>query len=465
MASSLDKTTHVLNRLGFGPSVGDRQQVKRDGIETYIQKQLNPQQLSEPAELTNRLKAFPELALSAVELFDQYVPPREASSDQHKQARQHYARVIKEAEKGRLLRALGSQRQLQEVMVDFWFNHFNVFAEKGLTKVWTGAYEQEAIRPHVLGKFGTLVRATAQHPAMLFYLDNWQNTDPNGTQARGVFKGINENYARELMELHTLGVEGNYSQQDVESLAKALTGWSSVHPAQPDAVNDGGFVFVAGRHDASAKVLLGEAIAPGGIEQGEAALDLLAKHPATARHISYKLAQYFVADTPPAPLVKRLSEVFLASDGNIKSVLTALFKSDAFWAHSHYQNKFKTPYQYSVSLVRAVGMTSLPDEKLQWMAGELGQLGMPLYRCRTPKGYAQTEGAWLNPDAMIRRVNFAIATMNLPDKDKISRQQLTEQTFETLRQDLSTNTQAVIKDAPVYLRPALLLGSPEMMYR
>ncbi len=212
-------------------------------------------------------------------------------------------------------------------------------------------------------------------------------------------------------------------------------------------------------------MLLGEAIAPGGVEQGEAALDLLAKHPATARHISYKLAQYFVADTPPARLVEQLSKAFLDSDGNIRTVLTALFKSDEFWARSHYQNKFKTPYQFIVSMVRAVGLTSLPDEKLQWMAGALGQLGMPLYRCRTPNGYAQVEGAWLNSDAMLRRVHFAIATMHLIDTDSLSRQQLVEQILETLGKDLSVNTQAVIKDSPVYLKPALLLGSPEMMYR
>ena len=465
MANSLDKTTHILDRLSFGLSVGDRQWVERDGIDAYIQKQLNPHQLTEPAELKNRLNAFSNSNLSAVELFNRYVPPKGASSDQNKQAREKYVQVLKEAEKSRLLRSLSTPCQLQEVMVDFWFNHFNVFAGKGLVTVWTGAYEKEAIRPHALGKFRSLVGASARHPAMLFYLDNWRNADPSSRRKGGIFKGINENYARELLELHTLGIAGNYTQQDVENLAKALTGWSCIHPSQPDATDSSGFIFAAGRHDASEKVLLGEAIAPGGIEQGEAALDLLSKHPATARHISYKLAQYFVADTPPADLVEQLSRTFLASDGDIKIVLKDLFKSDAFWARSHYQNKFKTPYQYIVSMVRAVGLTSPPDEALQWMSGALGQLGMPLYRCRTPNGYAQVEDAWLNSDAMLRRVHFAIATMHLIDKDQISRPQLIEQTLETLGKDLSANTQTVIKDAPAYLKPALLLGSPEMMYR
>ncbi len=245
MADSFDKTTHVLDRLSFGPSVGDRQRVEQDGIDAYIQKQLNPRQLAEPAELKNRLSSFSNLKLSAVALFNQYVPPRGASGDQQKQARKAYAEVLREAEKARLLRSLSSPCQLQEVMVDFWFNHFNVFGGKGLTTVWTGAYEKEAIRPHVFGKFRALVGASARHPAMLFYLDNWQNADPNGKRTGGIFKGINENYARELMELHTLGIAGNYTQQDVESLAKALTGWSCIHPSQPDTADNGGFVFAA----------------------------------------------------------------------------------------------------------------------------------------------------------------------------------------------------------------------------
>ena len=350
-------------------------------------------------------------------------------------------------------------------MVDFWFNHFNVSENKGLTKLWTSNYEQVAIRPHVLGKFRDLLMATAKHPAMLVYLDNWRNTDPNSPQAKGGFRGLNENYARELMELHTLGINGGYSQADVESLTRIFTGWSVITQQQPTA-DASGFVFVRDRHDPSDKVLLGKKITgggpDGGLREGEEALALLAQHPATARHISYKLAQYFVADDPPEGLVSQLADRFIATDGDIKAVLLKLFESDAFWREAYYQRKFKTPYQYLLSIARAVGAVSPTEQDLTRIYGFMNQLGMPLYRCQMPNGYAQVEGPWLNPDAMMRRVSLAIATVNhRPPENKPDPPALQA----TLGNQLSAETRAIVNDAPMHLRSALMMGSPDMMYR
>lgn len=464
ITNSPNNITHVLNRLSFGPVPGDRTQVQREGISAYISRQLNFNSADELAAIASNMTALPNLKRSPVELFDQYAAPKKATDAQRMAANRRQTEVLKEAERARLLLAIGSASQLQEVMVDFWFNHFNVFAGKGPIKMWVGAYEHQAIRPFALGKFRDLLKATAKHPAMLFYLDNWRNTDPNSVHARGAFRGLNENYARELLELHTLGANAGYRQADVESLARILTGWSSVNYNQPGR-DESGFLFVRGRHDASDKVLLGEAIAGGGVEEGERALDLLAAHPSTARHISYKLAQYFVADVPSPTLVEHLAGVFSTSEGDIKAVLLALFEHPEFWTTANYQSKFKTPYQYLLSAVRAIGLTVLPGEMLNRLSGGIVQLGMPIYRCRTPNGYAQTKDPWLTSDAMLRRVNLAIATVNFQGEDRTPPPALLAQTLETLGDQLSTNTRQVIESAPPYMRVGLLLGSPEMMYR
>ncbi len=312
---------------------------------------------------------------------------------------------MEQAVQARLWRAVESPRQLQEVMVDFWYNHFNVFAAKGLDHLWVGAYEEQAIRPYALGRFRDLLGATAHHPAMLFYLDNWQNTAPNSPGVRGKQQGLNENYARELMELHTLGVDGGYTQEDVIALARILTGWGLGRPRGRD-INKGGFFFDPKRHDFSDKVFLGQTIHGSGVAEGEEALDILARNPATARHISFELAQYFVADEPPSALVERLRKRFLDTDGDIRAVLDTLFHSPEFWDQKYYGNKFKTPYQYVVSAVRATDMKVVNVRPLY---GMLMQLGMPLYGCLTPDGYKNTRDAWLNPDAMTRRIGFATA--------------------------------------------------------
>ncbi|MEO1592953.1 MAG: DUF1800 domain-containing protein [Cyanobacteria bacterium J06632_22] len=455
---SSQKITHILDRLSFGPRPGDRQRVEQIGIESYIQQQLST--TGEPRSLTSQLNQRQTLALSPVQLYNRNAPPRNANQEQRRNARLRQVEISRQAEHARLLRAIESPNQLQEVMVDFWFNHFNVFVGKGLTRLWLGHYEQAAIRTHALGKFKTLLEATAKHPAMLFYLDNWRNTAPNSNNARGRFKGLNENYARELMELHTLGVDGGYTQADVESLARILTGWSIMnHDRQsPDG---SGFVFMANRHDSSNKTLLGQPIAGGGVEEGEAALELLARHPSTAQHISYKLAQYFVADQPPASLVRQLADRFQATDGDISAVLSTLFASDEFWDTAYYQQKFKTPYQYVLSVARATGLNNPSEEKLNKIINAMGQMGMPLYRCQAPDGYAQVAEAWLSPDAMLRRVSLSVTYVNQ------NRENLPtfEQMIATLGNPFPPESRATITQSPPPMQPALILGSPEMMYR
>ncbi len=454
---------HVLNRLSFGPGSGDISQIKSTGIEAYIQSQLSPESIPEPPKLTRQLNQLKTLQMSPVELFREYGPPRgrrrqQLSPEERRMARRGRRKIVEEAVQAHLLRAIASPQQLQEVMVDFWFNHFNVSAGKGQVRFWVGAYEQQALRPHALGRFRDLLAATARHPAMLFYLDNWQNTAPNSSGARGRFKGLNENYARELMELHTLGVDGGYTQEDVIALARIFTGWTIDRQGKRGDGN--GFYFNPNRHDYSDKVFLGTTIKGGGIAEGEQALDILAHHRSTARHISYKLAQYFVADRPPASLVDRLTKRFLETDGEIRAVLETLFQSPEFLNPKYYSSKFKTPYQYLISTVRATGGKN-PNFRV--ISSMLRQLGMPLYGCQTPNGYKNTQEAWLNPDAMLRRVSFAtaIASGRLDKRKPINAAQLTK----TLGNQFSRQTQEVVKTSPPRLRAALILGSREMMHR
>ena len=403
---------HLLNRLGFGPTIEDLRHVEAIGVDRYIEEQLNPQAIPEPPELIRRLAALDTLRLDPAELFEVYWPhPGKdgvAPSVEEKKARLQRARVIiEQAAEARILRATMSHRQLQEVMVDFWYNHFNVFAGKGLDRLWAGAYEEQAIRPYALGKFRDLLMATARHPAMLFYLDGMMNSVPGSRGAGGKELGLNENYAREVMELHTLGVDGGYTQADVNTLTRILTGWG----LDLGRGTGNAFLFHASRHDFGPKVFLGHPIRSSGEMEGVEALDLLAKSPATAHHIAFELAQYFVADTPPADLVDRLAERFHDSGGDIRAVLQTLFASREF--RDGAGPKYKTPYQFVLSAVRATGLTVRNPRPL---LGEMARLGMPLYGCQTPDGYKNTEAAWLNPDATMLRIGFATAFArgNLP---------------------------------------------------
>lgn len=472
LASTDSQSLHVLNRLAFGPRPGDVQRVDTMGVEAYISQQLHPGSIPLPDGLQHELAAYDTLKLSPTELFEKYGPPErkpgeDLSAEQQKALREHERMVAEQAMDAHLLLAIESPRQLQEVMVNFWFNHFNVFDKKGLDAVWVGAYERDAIRPYALGRFRDLLGATAKNPAMLFYLDNWLNSQPGAPHAKKRFEGINENYARELMELHTLGVDSGYTQQDVTTLAHILTGWG-LCPRRGRGADPGAFCFDPDRHDTADQTFLGKSVHGSDSREVEYVLDVLANSPATAKHLSYQLAQYFVADTPPPALVDRMVARWQKSGGDIAAVLDELFQSPEFWSTENRGNKFKTPYEYVVSAVRAGGASVTNFKPL---IGTLAQEGMPLFGCLTPDGYKNTQDAWLNPDAMTLRLSFATALGhgNLPldpgVMDPKKPEQRVTELYATLHGLFGPQQIATIDSQPKELRPALILGSPQFMYR
>jgi len=360
-----------------------------------------------------------------------------------------------ELQMSRILRAVYSERQLQEVMVDFWTNHFNVYAAKGADRWLLTSYDRDTIRPHTLGKFYDLLLADAQSPAMLFYLDNFQSVSPNAQTpqqrpgaARGPLanlrmsnpdrsgqdqrpqqqqqrRGINENYARELMELHTLGVDGGYTQKDVQEVARCFTGWTIIaprgagaaaqaviNPRMADMVrnNPGSFIFRPGVHDNGEKIVLGHKIPAGGGEKdGLMVLDILAHHPATAKFIATKLVRRFVADEPPPALVDRVAQTFLKTDGDIREMLRTIFSSPEFNSPDAYRAKVKRPFELAVSAVRTIGAeTNGGPQFHQWIQ----RMGQPLYGFQTPNGYSDVAENWVNTGALLERMNFALALVS-----------------------------------------------------
>ncbi|HVW08805.1 MAG TPA: DUF1800 family protein [Bryobacteraceae bacterium] len=312
--------------------------------------------------------------------------------------------VNRDLTEGKLLRAIYSNRQLEEVLTDFWFNHFNVYLNKGADRYMVTSYERDVIRPHVLGKFKDLLLATAESPAMLFYLDNWESAAPGMVRpfapANQKKAGLNENYGRELMELHTLGVDGGYTQQDVTEVARCFTGWTIRQPQQ-----GGGFFFNPRMHDRGEKHVLGITIpAGGGIEDGLKVLDILAKNPATARFISKSLAVRFVSDNPPDELIDRMADTFTKTDGDLREVMETMLHSDEFWAASNFRSKLKSPLEMVVSAVRAV---NADVENPQQMANLMNTLGEPLYLKIEPTGYTNRGADWLNSASLLARMNFA----------------------------------------------------------
>ncbi len=311
----------------------------------------------------------------------------------------------------KLLRAVYSNRQLEEVLVDFWYNHFNVFLEKGNDRFLVTSYERDSIRRHVLGKFKDLLLATAKDPAMLFYLDNWQSVAPPTPEqlakmgARKRFaRGLNENYARELMELHTLGVDGGYTQKDVIAVARCFTGWTMKNTPRGQS---GEFWYNDRVHDKGEKVVLGVTVpAGGGEEDALKVLDILVHHPSTARFISRKLAQRFVADNPPPALIDRMAETFREKDGDLREVMKTMLSSKEFWSQGAWRAKMKTPLEMIASAVRATGAQL---ESAAAVAGQLQQLGEPLYRKVEPTGYSSSNAEWTNSAALLARMNFALA--------------------------------------------------------
>jgi uncharacterized protein (DUF1800 family) len=460
---------HVLNRLAYGPRPGDVERVAQMGVQRWIDQQLHPETIPLPADLNARLAALHTVNRSAGASLAEFLElRRDVRMDDEgakQRRRETQMRVARQAAEARLLRAVESPRQLEEVMVDFWYNHFNVFAGKGIARALVTSYERDAIRPYALGSFRALLGATAKHPAMLFYLDNVVSSAPR-PDAKDKARGLNENYARELMELHTLGADGGYTQRDVTELARMLTGWT--FDQKRLARTGETFRFDAGRHDAGAKTWLGRAIAPAGEQEGEFALDVLAMHPATARHVSRELAQYFVSDEPPPSLVDRMAATWQASQGDIRAVLATLFASPEFMDAGSVGAKFKTPYQYVVSALRASGVQVANVGPL---VNTMNQLGMPLYGCQTPDGYKNTQDAWLNPDALTRRIAFAsaLAGGRLPlatvPADAPAGPLDPARLQATLAGSISPRTLGIVQRNPDNLRAAMLLGSPDFMQR
>jgi uncharacterized protein (DUF1800 family) len=330
--------------------------------------------------------------------------------------------ISDELMQAKVLRATYSERQLEEVMTDFWFNHFNVFINKGADRVLITNYEQEVIRPHALGKFEDLLIATAKSPAMLFYLDNWLSVGPDSMQALGIpahpgpnyrfprpdpknnekrRSGLNENYGRELLELHTLSVNGGYTQHDVTEVAKIFTGWTVDKPAE-----GGSFQFDPRKHEPGPKFVMGHKFKPKGEDEGRELLHLLANNPKTAHFISLKLAQRFVSDDPPPALVDRMAKTFLKKKGDIREVLSTLFHSPEFWNDTAYRAKVKTPLEFVASAVRATGADV---EDAMPLANQIGKMGMPLYQAQPPTGYSMKAEAWVSSSALLNRMNFALA--------------------------------------------------------
>ena len=378
---------HALNRLGYGPRPGDIDAVLGQGVEQWVEAQLSP--AADP-ELDSRLAGLRTLGYSVSQVLALY------NADQRT-----LGVILDEFNSAKMIRAVHGRNQLQEVLVDFWFNHFNVDVSGSFERFSVPAYERDAIRPHVLGRFRDLLGATAAHPAMLYYLDNYLSRGPRVVGGRAV-TGLNENYGRELLELHTVGVSAGYTQADVIDSARCFTGWTI-----DNTTTGGNFVFVLANHDREAKSVFGLSLPAGGAQDdGERLLDFLATHAATAQLVSRKLAQRFVSDDPPAGLVSAMAETFLDSGGDIAEVLRRMASSAAFWAAAFDgSSKAKTPIEFTASALRAL---DAEVGSAQGLTTPITGMGMPLYRCNPPTGYSNRGVEWLNPSAHLSRVNFGL---------------------------------------------------------
>lgn len=534
------RAIHVLNRLGYGPRPGDVDRIVAMGVERWIEQQLYPERIDD-RDLERQLARFEVLTTTPAQLaaadararrarralamradsagmrpqpLDRPAGRRVDVPDELRRVR----RLGAELQQLVVVRAANSERQLYEVMVDFWTNHFNVFAGKGPVRPVLPSYVEETIRPNALGRFEDLLVAVARSPAMLLYLDNAQSVTP-GTEppqvaqlrqriARGQMaprqrrqgprdmrggnrgtvppdsalrrlearlpKGINENYARELLELHTLGVDGGYTQDDVVNVARILTGWSVTRPDQGAR-----FTFNEWAHDREAKVVLGVQYPAGrGMEEGLELLHMLARHPSTRRHLGAKLCERFVADDAPAGCVDAAAAAWERSDGDIREVLAAIFASADFWAPEYRGAKTKTPLEFVVSAVRAIG--AHPDTGMA-LAQIVGRLGQPLYGQQPPTGYPETQESWVNSGALLQRLNVAmgLAAGRLPGvraepdtraalrgtgdlvaavNSVVLNGQASQSTLRVMREQVETPTDA--REA-LALAVGLALGSPE----
>lgn len=521
------KAIHLLNRLGFGARPGDVEKVKAIGLQKYIELQLNAPAIDDSVA-ESKVKNLEIFNMTTADVFAKYPNPgallrqleggRQAiadaqkrkesaqmngdamagevgkkgmNDDEQRERRQKLQALYREYDlkpanqlipqiaANRVLRAVYSERQLQEVMVDFWQNHFNVFAGKAAVRWYIPSYERDVLRKNALGKFKDLLVGTAQHPAMLFFLDNFESVSPNAqvgnnkgngrlqqqlrngslppqvrermkerqgltdeqldqrikraqTAGQRAKRGINENYARELMELHTLGVDSGYSQKDIVEVARAFTGWtiadargyrraaaSMIQGTEdqriarleriggvPEGTESGTFYFNEKWHDKDAKMVLGQKVEAGGIEDGLKVMDILVRHPATAKFIARKLAVKFVNDNPSDALVGRVAAAFSKSNGDIKTTLKALFTDKEFFAPENYRAKIKTPFELAVSAIRTIGAETNSGPAVLAMLNKLGEVP---YGYQAPTGYPDTAEDWVNTGALLERLNFAIA--------------------------------------------------------
>jgi uncharacterized protein (DUF1800 family) len=454
---------HVLNRLAFGARPGDYEKVRQTGVDAWIAQQLRPEKIADPA-VGRLLEQLPTYSLSPDKLFEAFPRPPQQERIERDNAlakartradtaavRRQFApemdpaTPLRDLQALRLGRAVVSEHQLEEVLVDFWLNHFSVFAGKNQQmRYYLADYERNVIRAHVFGKFRDLIGAVARSPAMLIYLDNQQSVadtgritlatyggqpDPRRRRAmvgRGAVlgapvqqqrraSGLNENYARELLELHTLGVDGGYTQHDVTEVARAFTGWSIVPPDPRAArtVARGGTAFIDGRfmfrsqvHDAEPKTVLGVKLRGGrGIEDGDEVLDIVASHPGTARFIARKLAIRFISDSPPQSIVDRAAGVFTKTGGDLREVVRAIVTSDEFFSSAAYKAKVKTPFELVVSTLRAVNAPADPTPR---SAQFLAQLGQQVFAHQTPDGWPETGDEWVNTGSILNRINFGL---------------------------------------------------------
>ncbi len=377
---------HLLSRAGFGPRPGQIEDVVRRGPTQWLEEQLAP---GADPDLDTRLARYTTLGYTTTRILALLnADPRAA------------AVVTEELANAKVIRAVHGRNQLQEVLVDFWFNHFNVFVNDGFDRSATTSYERDAIRPHVLGRFRDLLEAASLHPAMLYYLDNYLNTIPRRVGSR-VTGGINENQGRELLELHTVGVDAGYTQADVVEASRCLTGHGI-----DNLTTGGNYVFRSANHDNEAKQVFGLAVAAGGNDTDVRRLfDHLASHPATASHVARRLCERFVADTPHPALVQRIAGVFLSTDGDLEQVMRALLGSTEFWAAAFAAPKPRTPFEYVAGVLRGAGAEVTNPAALRRTLGDMGQ---PLFQCNPPTGYSNRGGDWLNPSAQLYRMNFAL---------------------------------------------------------
>ena len=459
------RVAHVLSRLTYGARPGDFERVKTMGVDAFINQQLDADALDNSAVIA-RLRRLPTLNMATPVIIEQYTPPKppvapspipakspdekptqpksiaenplnqtpQLAANQSMAAMQtempgqmrkedsgampaqapkpipspkNPQMVVTELQRAKLLRAVYSDRQLYEMMVDFWENHFSIFANKDDDRYLLTSFDRETIRPFALGRFRDLLGATAHSPAMLFYLDNWRSSVPRpyaakGDKPAGVDGGFNENYARELLELHTLGVDGGYTQKDVQEVARCFSGWTIQKPNE-----QGLFLYRPGFHDDGEKNVLGHRIlSGGGIADGERVLDLLASHPATARFIATKLARRFISDEPPQTVIDRAAAVFLKTDGSIRETLRAIITSPEFFSPTAYRAKLRSPLEYVAASLRALNAETDGDRP---MLDLIGRMGQPLFGRITPDGFADRADQWLSSGAMVARLNFAAA--------------------------------------------------------